>query len=54
MSMTDRNNPKRSQSSEPTYSVMEFMRQFPDDAACLDFLWRQRVIVKCCGLAVVR
>jgi transposase-like protein len=40
--MTDRNNPKRSQSSEPTYSVMEFMRQFPDDAACLDFLWRQR------------
>jgi transposase-like protein len=21
---------------------MEFMREFPDDAACLDFLWRQR------------
>src|SRR4051812_41025130 len=21
---------------------MEFMREFPDDAACLDFLWRER------------
>src|SRR5579863_1928741 len=42
MSRVDRNNPKRSQSSESTYSIMEFMREFPDDAACLDFLWRQR------------
>lgn len=23
-------------------SLMEFMREFPDDAACLDYLWRQR------------
>ena len=23
-------------------SLMEFMRDFPDDAACLDFLWRTR------------
>ncbi len=38
MSKVDRNNPKRSTASESTYSLMEFMRQFPDDAACLDFL----------------
>ncbi len=28
--------------SESTYSLMEFMREFPDDAACLDCLWRNR------------
>ena len=38
----DRNNPKRAESSESQYSVLEFMREFPDDAACLDYLWRQR------------
>src|SRR5919199_1351221 len=38
MSKVDRNNPKRSSASESRYSLMEFMRQFPDDAACLDFL----------------
>ncbi len=38
----DRNNPKRGKGSESTYSMMEFMREFPDDAACLDYLWRTR------------
>src|SRR3954464_9486542 len=42
MSQVDRNNPKRAQSSESTYSLMEFVREFPDDATCLEWLWRQR------------
>jgi transposase-like protein len=42
MSKVDRNNPKRGSASESTYSMMEFMRDYPDDRACLDFLWRQR------------
>jgi transposase len=40
--MADRNNPTRGRASESTYSLMEFMREYPDDAACLDFLWRER------------
>jgi transposase-like protein len=42
MASVDRNNPKRGKGSESTYSMMEFMREFPDDAACLDYLWRER------------
>jgi transposase-like protein len=42
MPPVDRNNPQRAASSESSYSLMEFMREFPDDAACLDFLWRKR------------
>jgi transposase len=42
MGMTDRNEPVRAASSESRYSLMEFMRDFPDDAACLDWLWRTR------------
>ena len=42
MSKVDRNNPKRSTASESRYSLVEFMRDFPDDATCLDWLWRQR------------
>src|SRR3954453_18262876 len=42
MPSADRNNPKRAKASESTYSMMEFMREFPDDAACLDHLWRTR------------
>src|SRR3954465_10895134 len=41
MSQVDRNNPKRGKASESTYSMMEFQREFPDDAACLDYLWRK-------------
>src|ERR1041385_3114344 len=40
--MADRNNPTRGKASSSQYSLMEFMRTYPDDAACLDFLWRQR------------
>ena len=33
---------RKTLSSESTYSLMEFMREFPDDAACLEHLWRSR------------
>ena len=42
MPPVDRTNPVRSNGSESGYSIMEFMREFPDDAACLDYLWRER------------
>jgi transposase len=42
MPPVDRNNPVRGASSESSYSLMEFMREFPDDAACLEHLWRER------------
>jgi transposase len=37
-----RNQPVRAKSSESQYSLMEFMREFPDDATCLEWLWRNR------------
>ena len=42
MPPVDRDNPIRAYNSESTYSLMEFMREFPNDAACLDWLWRNR------------
>lgn len=42
MGAKDRNNPVRHDSSESDYSLIEFMREYPDDAACLDALWRER------------
>jgi len=42
MGMTDRKNPIRAASSDSQYTLMEFMREFPDDATCLDWLWRTR------------
>jgi transposase-like protein len=42
MAAIDRNNPKRAASSESRMSLMEFMREFPDDATCLEYLWRTR------------
>jgi transposase len=38
MSKVDRNNPKRSTASESAYTLFEFEQDFPDDAACLEFL----------------
>ena len=38
MSKVNRNDPKRSKSSDSRTSLMEFERQFPDDAACLEHL----------------
>jgi transposase-like protein len=42
MPKVDRKNPKRARYSESSYSLMEFMKAFPDDDACLDWLWRAR------------
>jgi transposase len=42
MPPVDRNNPKRAASSDSKWSLMEFQRSFPDDATCLDWLWRTR------------
>src|SRR5215213_1835338 len=42
MPPVNRNQPKRAASSESQYSLMEFMREFPDDATCLEWLWRNR------------
>jgi transposase len=38
----NRENPIRAKSSDSRISFMEFMREFPDDGACLDYLWRTR------------
>jgi transposase len=40
MAPGNRNQPKRAASSDSTYTVMDFMRDFPDDAHCLDYLWQ--------------
>src|SRR5215213_1262098 len=42
MPANDRNNPQRQHSSDSDFSLIEFMREYPDDAACLDRLWRDR------------
>jgi transposase len=42
MPPVNRNQPVRAQSSESTYSLVEFMRKYPDDNACLEELWRRR------------
>src|SRR6266496_1992305 len=38
MSRVNRNDPKRGTASESRYSIFEFDKEFPDDAACLDYL----------------
>ena len=42
MPPVNRNKPIRADSSESRYSLMEFMREFPDDVTCLEWLWRNR------------
>src|ERR687896_217887 len=42
MPPVDRKNPVRSKSSDSQYSLMEFMREFPDDDTCLQWLWEAR------------
>jgi transposase len=42
MAPGNRKNPKRAGASEATYSVVEFMRDFPDDETCLVWLWNTR------------
>ncbi len=42
MAPANRKDPKRADSSESSYSLMEFMRDFPDDETCLNWLWLTR------------
>jgi transposase-like protein len=42
MPPANRHKPKRAKSSHSDYSVTEFLAEFPDDAACLEHLWRTR------------
>lgn len=42
MPPANRHQPRRATSSESDYSVTEFLADFPDDAACLEHLWRMR------------
>lgn len=53
------NKPIRAASSEAEYTLMDFMREFPDDATCLEHLWRTRFApdgkhAKCPKCKVVR
>jgi transposase len=45
MPPVDRSNPKRAASSDSRYTLMEFMREFPDDEACLRWLWLTRCAI---------
>ncbi len=42
MPPVNRKNPTRAASSDSTFSLMEFVRAYPDDEACLQSLWRNR------------
>jgi transposase len=42
MPPANRHEPRRAKSSTSDYSVTEFLADFPDDAACLEYLWRTR------------
>jgi transposase len=42
MPPVDRLQPIRAASSESGFTLIEFMREFPDDATCLEWLWRTR------------
>jgi transposase len=42
MPPVNRHDPARTACSDSKFSLMEFMREFPDDAACLGHLWRCR------------
>ena len=42
MPPVQRDNPIRNKATESGYSLMEFMREFPDDETCLNWLWRAR------------
>jgi transposase len=43
MPPVDCDNPRRAATMpSAAFSLMEFVREFPDDAACLDWIWRNR------------
>ena len=43
MAAGNRKNPQRCFSSDSRYSLMEFMAEFPNDEACLQWLWKTRL-----------
>ncbi len=43
MAPRDRNSAKASPTSDGTYTRADLDREFPDDATCLDYLWRQNL-----------
>jgi transposase-like protein len=43
MAPANRKAPFRSTASESQYTLFEFMAEFPDDDACLEWLWRTRL-----------
>ena len=44
MPPANRHQPKRARSSTSEYTLTQFQREFPDDAACLEHLWRTRLL----------
>ncbi len=42
MPQVDRDNPRNAKASDSDLSLVEFMRRFPDDDACIEHLWRER------------
>src|SRR5438128_12135116 len=48
MSKVNRNAPQRSKASEARFTIFEFEREFPDDAACLEYLVR---LLYPCGIS---
>lgn len=42
MPPANRHNPVRAKSSQSLYSLHEFLAEFPNDEACLEWLWRER------------
>lgn len=42
MPPVNRNKPINAASSDSRYTLMDFTKEFPDDAACLEWLWRTR------------
>ncbi len=42
MPPANRTDPQRAKSSQSLYSLHEFLREFPDDETCLEWLWRER------------
>ncbi|MGC1191951.1 MAG: hypothetical protein WA861_15270, partial [Candidatus Binatus sp.] len=43
MAAGNRKKPTRCFSSDSRYTLMEFMTEFPDDEACLQWLWETRL-----------
>jgi transposase len=42
MPPVNRNKPINAKSSDSQFTLMDFMREFPDDATCLEWLWHNR------------